>query len=157
MATQPKMDLFLSENQQDLYVIGLNLHTPYGTIRPIKVKEYPNLLIDISILKMADWEVKSLLKKQINGNVLADSVMGDLSTLPLYQCIQNNVLGLRDKYNDIFSKIILDFDASKFLYKFKSQEDFDSFRILILDYNNVDYIVWKKDPRSRYYQKLEIS
>lgn len=150
-----KQDLFITTEQDDLYVIGHNLKTQYGTIRPLKVKEYPVMATDISILKMADWELKSLLKKQINGNVLADSVMSDLSTLPLYQCIQNNVFGLKNKYSDIFSKIVVDYD-DKFLYKFKSQDDFDNFRMMILDYNGIDYIVWQKNPELRYYQKLEL-
>jgi hypothetical protein len=151
-----KQDLYLTPQQEDLYVIGLNLKTQYGVIKPIKVKEYPNMMLDIAILKMADWEIKDLLKKEIKGSVLADSVKSDLMTLPLLECIQNNLLGLRDKYNSIFSKIILDFEPSKFLYRFKSQEDFDTFRLLILDYNGIDYVVWKKNKELRYHQKLEM-
>lgn len=151
-----KPEYFLTPTQQDLFVIGSNLKTEYGTIRPFKVKEYPNMIFDIQILKMADWEIKSLLKKQIYGDVLADSILSDLSTLPLIECIKINTLGLRDKYNEIFSKIMLDFDASKFLYRFRTQEDFDSFRMLILDYNGIDYVIWEKNAELRYYQKLEL-
>jgi len=150
-----KPNVLLSPAQRDLFVIGTNLETDYGTIRPYKIKEYPNIIYDLEILKMADWEIKSNLKKQTIGNVLAVSSLEDLSALPLIECIKINTFGLRKTYDDIFSKIIVDYNP-KFLFKFTTQDEFDSFRMLILDYNNIDYMVWNKNEELRYYQKLEI-
>lgn len=150
------MDLFLTPEQSDMFVIGLPLKTDYGTIKPIKVKEYPSIEGGIGVLKMADWEVRSTLKKRIKDNPIAKEMVDDLQKLPMYQCVQNNIMGLRDTFNNIFSKFIIDYDQSKFLFKFKSQQDFDDFRMLILDYNGIDYIVWEKNPELRYFQKLKL-
>jgi hypothetical protein len=153
-----KIDNYVVSAQSDMFVIGLPLKTDYGFVRQIKVKEYPTMLIELEILKMADWELKSMIKKQIKqikGGIVADSVLSDLSTKPLINCIQLNTAGLRTKYGEVFSKFMIDYEGDKFFERFKTQSDFDSFRNAVLDFNGIDRVEWNPNPELRRFQRLE--
>lgn len=154
-AKEDKSKYYLEPNQSDLSIISIPLKTEYGIIKPIKVKEYPSLMVDIEILKMQDWEVKSWVKKSIKGSYLENTVNEDLDNNTMLECIKQNLIGLRDKYNAIFEKIVIDFD-DKFIFQFTSQEKFDEFRKQILAYNRINYIEWNPNPLLRKYQKMDL-
>lgn len=158
-----KAKYFITTNQIDLSIISIPLKTKYGTIRPIKVKEYPNLLIELEILKLQDWEIKKIIKKTIKGLPLESFLIEQLENKTALKCIQENMLsnkklgieGLLDKYNNLFRKLVIDFEDN-FMMKFANQTEFDEFRKLILDYNRIGYIDWNPNPRLRHFQKLDI-
>lgn len=151
-----KEDNYLEANQTDMFITGIPLKTPYGLVKPIKVKEYPLLAIDIHILKMYDFEVRASVKEQIKDNPTMSSVLEDLTSKPLIECIQTNTRGLREKYSDILSKLMIGFEGGKFFERFTSQKEWDDFRKMILDYNGISYIDWNPNPKIRYFQRLEI-
>ena len=146
---------YLEPHQSDLSIISTPLKTKYGIIRPIKVKEYPNLVVDIEILKMQDWEVKNWIKKSVKDSIIEETVNNDLDINTTLQCIQNNLAGLRDKYNDMFCKFVIGFD-DKFIHQFTTQEEFDEFRKQILTYNRINWIEWNPNPILRKYQKMDL-
>lgn len=149
-------DYYVTPIQKDLFIIGLNLKTDYGIIRPIKVKEYASMAMDLQMIKSEDWEIKSLVKKFAKDTPIKDKVYDKIDNNSLIECIQENVYGLRDRYNNIFKKIVIDFDEKKFLYQFSSQQEFDDFRKLILKFNQIPYIEWNPNPELRYFQRLEL-
>lgn len=146
---------YLTPSQYDFSIISIPLKTDYGLVRPIKVKEYPSMIIDIEILKMADWEIKNWIKRSVKGTIIEDVVKEELEGKTALKCIQTNLNGLRDKYNELFKKIVIDFDDN-FIYKFQSQSDFDEFKKQILDYNRINYIEWNPNPLLRRYQKMDL-
>jgi len=155
---------YITPSQYDFNIISIPMKTKYGIIRPIKVKEYPSLIVDLEILKMQDWEVKNWIKKTVKGDIIEDIVLSEIENKTMLSCIQSNILGndkigkegLRDKYNNLFKKFVIDFDEKRFLFQFTSQKDFDEFRKQILDYNRINYIEWNPNPLLRKYQKMDI-
>ena len=144
-----KNENYVLSNQPEYFVMGLPLLTEFGVVRPIKVKEYPKFQNEIEILKMQDWEIKDLLKKKIRGQGNEDLIIETLKNSTLLTCIQTNVGGLRVLYNNIFSKIVENYDDKLFLMRFRSQAEFDSFRVLLLDYNRISYTKWNPNPEIR--------
>ena len=137
-----KYDNYVLSTQPEYFVMGLQLRTEFGLIKPIKVKEYPKMQNEIEILKMQDWEIKNLLKKKIKGQGNEELILESIKENTLLTCIQTNVDGLRNLYNGIFSKMIDKYDDKMFLMMFKSQAEFDNFRIMLLDYNRIPYYNW---------------
>ena len=75
-----KTDLFVTEEQKNMWDIGLKLKTRYGHIRRLKVKEYPIYSQQIEFLKLQGWEVRNTILKVIKDTIVEESVADDFST-----------------------------------------------------------------------------
>jgi hypothetical protein len=133
-------ELYVTPEQEDLFVIGLPLKTKYGFIRPIKVKEYPKYIQWIEFLKFQDWEVKRIIRQQVKGTMYEETVKEDLENNTLFRCIQTNVFKLKDAYGEIFKELMPNDYSDDFFYKnVTSQVEFDELRRLILSFNRIEY------------------
>jgi hypothetical protein len=140
-----KTDLFVTQNQESQWVLGLRLKTGYGFIKPIKVKEYPIYSQYIEFLKLQGWEVSNFILRAVKGSVIEESVKQDLTRSTFLSAVQNNVYRLRNQYLEIFNIFVDDFD-DKYLYSM-TQQEFDDFRRLILSFNGVNYIEANPNPK----------
>lgn len=132
---------FCLPQYEESWIQGFPLKTNQGYIIPTKVKDYYKYILEFDLLKKQGWEVKNELFKQLRANgdeELFNIIKKDLDNNNFITCIRNNVGGLRDLYNKSFSIFVHDFDEKKFYWSI-SQNEFDDFRRLILDFNHIPY------------------
>ena len=139
-----KADLFVTEEQEHMWVLGLRLKTPYGSVRPLKVKEYPIYSQQIEFLKLQGWEISNTIIREVKGTKVEELITKDLRENNFLTCIQNNVFQLRSQYLEIFNIFVDDFE-DRYLWEM-TQEDFDSFRKLILAFNGIEFIEKNQNP-----------
>lgn len=139
-----KADLFVTEKQDSMWVLGLKLKTPYGYVRPLKVKEYPIYYQHIEFLKLQGWEITKFILREIKGTSVEDSIKSDLKNNSFLTCVQNNVFQLRNQYLEIFNIFVDDFE-DKYLWQM-TQSEFDDFRKLILAFNGVEFVEANPNP-----------
>lgn len=143
-ANKNKTDLFVTEWQEHMWILGSRLKTQYGFIRPLKVKEYPIYSQQIEFLKLQGWEVVNGILRTIKGMKEEESVKRDLKSNGFLVCVQNNVFQLRSQYLEIFNIFVDDFE-DKYLWEM-GQDEFDWFRKLILAFNGVEYTEANPNP-----------
>lgn len=138
----------------DFYIIGKNLKTKWGILRPIKVKEYSDMIIKLSVLSMEFWEIKSIILKEIDNDENYTHIRNQLNEKTLIQCIQKNIYGLRDVYNGIFKEVFLDFDEKNMIYSITSDEEFLELKSKILQFNGIKPKKKSKNPEIEKYNKM---
>lgn len=143
-ANKNKTDLFVTEEQEHMWILGSRLKTDYGFIRPLKVKEYPIYSQQIEFLKLQGWEIKSNIIRVVKDTMVEESVTRDLKGNGFLTCVQNNVFQLRSQYLEIFHIFVDDFE-DKYLWEM-TQDEFDWFRRLILAFNGVEYAETNPNP-----------
>ena len=163
MNIKPKADkhstypeLFLTPEQEDFFITGLPLKTKYGFLKPIKVKEYPKVSRWIEFLKMSDWEIKNLIRKQFKGSLMQELIYEDLSNNTLLYCIQTNVAQLKTAYGEIFQELMpYDYSEDFFYKNVTTQVEFDDLRETILNYNRIEVRKKNPNPEIEYYNMIK--
>ena len=133
---------YSDQNLEDLrtyFISGLPMKTKWGILKPLKVKDYVIERHKVSILSSESWQIKKIIKSEIKGQEKFNHINTQLDEMSYLSCIQSNVYGLRKLYDDLFQLFILDYEENKTIYKITNQDEFDSLRKLILDYNAVPY------------------
>lgn len=134
-------EYFVLPEYEESWIQGYPLKTEYGYIVPIKVKDYFKYIGEIDFIKKQSWEIK---KEILKGLIRTDEEMfhivrKDFERASFMTCLKNNVAGLRDAYNKVFSIFIHDFNPDGRFYWSLNESDFDTLRKLILDFNHIPY------------------
>ena len=140
-------------SQEMMWINGLPLKTDYGVLKPIKIKSYLRYAQDFEFLKLQGWELKEILKKQSKGSALEEIVVEQIENSSFIEMVRTNFFGLRDKYLEIFSKFIEDFDVRKF--SIMNSDEFELIRDLILRYNGITYHKKSQDKEVEKFNRME--
>jgi len=135
------------------WINGFPMKTDFGYIKPLKIREFWKHFTDIELLKKQGWEVKKDILKYKDGHISIDQIKSDFDNHSFITCIRNNVASLRDEYTKIFKIFVYDFDDR--VYWKMSQDDFDNFRKLILDFNHIYYYEKNPNPVIERYNKAK--
>lgn len=142
-----EFEYFVLPQYIESWIQGYPLKSKYGFIRPVKIKDYFKYIGEIDFLKKQGWEVERLILKELNGKDedMLKMVKKDFDNSSFLTCVKNNVAGLREIYNNIFSIFIHDFNPKGFYWSI-TQGEFDDLRRLILDFNHVPYHEKNSNP-----------
>lgn len=145
----------LKHDNINFYIIGYEVETLWGSLKPIKVKEYPNLISKLSVLSMEPWEVKATILKEIKNDESYSHIRKQINEKSFIECVQKNVYGLRDVYNDIFKCVFSEFNEKSMIFKIKDDEEFDKVRKKILEFNGIKVRKKSKNPEIEKFNKMK--
>lgn len=133
-----KIENFVTIGQKEEWIVGHPLMTDYGYIKSIKVKDKNKLSNEIEFIKLQGWQVKNQILKYLSGNDNEEDIKAMFKSNSFIICVKNNVQQLRKVYKKVFDKFFVDgFDEENFYTM--GQEEFDTLRELILDFNSIPY------------------
>jgi len=136
-------------DREEYWIVEIPLKTDYGYIKTIKVKDMIKYSEELDFLKLQDWEIKDSLKTFLSQTEYDKyekdkELIEDFQNEEFINILRYNILGVRDRYNNIFKKFVINFDE-KCYWKMTSRE-FKEFRKLILDYNAINYYERNPNP-----------
>lgn len=137
------------------WIQGYPLNSNYGFIKAIKIKDYFKYIGEIDFIKKQDWEVKNqvLIELRKADEDTFKLVKEDFDKNNFMTCIRNNVAGLRDQYNRVFSVFIHNFNSDRFYWTLTKSE-LDDLRKLILDFNHIQYYEKNPNPEIEKFNRL---
>ena len=119
-------------NLKEFYVLGLPIDTDIGEINFIKVKDYPDHIMDLQNIGMSKQEI--IYKySEMNEDGKLDELIDELESLSLYG-ISIGLENFRQSYFNVLHKMFGDEEA---LHKI-NEESFNIYRKLILDMNCIN-------------------
>lgn len=119
-------------NLRDFYILGMPIETEIGDCHFIKVKEYPDLFLDLQVLSLTKNHLISKYTElnQKEKNPILDSLIEEMGKADLYT-IANWIPDLQGAYIRVFSKV---FNNEEILLSI-NEDNFNAIRKLIMDMN----------------------
>lgn len=123
------------EDTKELYILGNSIETPVGTMKFLKVNQYPTLCKYLPYLNLEKFEVMNMVNRH---NSEFASIIGDMEFIEVIKTL--DILGLRTFYEELF---LLCF-GKNIIDEITSDEEFESYRTKIREINCISYD--KKNP-----------
>lgn len=118
-------------NHKDFYALGLPIDTEIGSAHFLKVKDYPDYIMDLQNIGMSKLEVIHRYKEAFKDGS-ADDLIEEMDGMDLYE-ISIGLPELRHSYYKVFASVFNNNDILSHLDK----DSFDFYRKLIMDMNCV--------------------
>jgi len=154
MGLNKEYNNYCTIEEKDMWIQGFPLKTEYGIIKPLTIKEYNRYSIEINFLKLQNWEIEKLIKKEYEEDeIKLDILKSDFKRNEFITNIRNNVCGIRDEYLKIFKIFIIGFE-DKFFWEINTNE-FNNLRKLVLDFNDIFLYEANPNPEIERYNRMK--